>query len=214
MPKVEWFRRTTWTDRDRDDFNARLKRSRGIGNKAQYLRIQAGHLADAGLHAAAIELLDWLLTEFPVRIEQAVAHLQKAGALAGLGQIEPAIHEFRAALQAERDFPSVRTQAWLAFALFAVENELTGSYDEVSDVLKEFRDEAGLSLPVIEYGYSAVQAIIADFRGDRMSAREFAKRALAEASKVRSGLRYHPELGLVGPQSKPMEKKLRMIAGS
>jgi hypothetical protein len=37
MPEVEWFRRTTWTDRDRDEFNARLSRSRGIGNKAQYL---------------------------------------------------------------------------------------------------------------------------------------------------------------------------------
>jgi tetratricopeptide (TPR) repeat protein len=213
MPKVEWFRRTTWTDRDRDEFNARLSRSRGIGNKAQYLRTQACHLAGAGLNAAAIELLDRMLTEFPVRIEQAMAHLQKAWVLAGVGQIEPAIQEFRAALQAERDFPNVRTQAWLDFAWFAVENEMTHYYDEVSDVLNEFRDESALTFPVIEYRYAAAQSIIADFRGDRMAAQGFANGAMAAASKAHSGLSYHAEVGLVGIQSKSMEKKLRALAG-
>src|ERR1043166_6834050 len=167
MGKVEWFRRTTWTDHDRDEFNARLKRSRGAGNKSQYLRIQACHLADAGLHVAAIELLDRWLTEFPQKIQIASAHLQKAESLAGLGQIEPAIFEFRAALQAERDFPNVRTQAWLSFGSFAVERQLTHLYYEVSDVLREFRDESGLTFPIIEYKYAAINAIIAEFRGDR-----------------------------------------------
>src|SRR5690349_9374034 len=91
MSNNEWFRRTTWSDADRVDFSARLKRSRGAGNKAQYLRIQAGHLADVGHHAAAIELLDQLLAEFPERVELAQAHAQKAKSLADLGQFAAAI---------------------------------------------------------------------------------------------------------------------------
>ena len=65
MSKTDWFRRTAWSDADREDFNARLKRSRGEGNKAQYLRIQAVYLAEAGHHHNAIELLDRLFAEFP-----------------------------------------------------------------------------------------------------------------------------------------------------
>ncbi len=85
MSKPEWFRRSTWTDHDRDEFNARLKRCRGAGSKAQYLRIQACHLAEAGLHANAIELLDCLIMELPERMELANAHLQKAKSLVVLG---------------------------------------------------------------------------------------------------------------------------------
>jgi tetratricopeptide (TPR) repeat protein len=127
MSKTEWFRRTTWSDADREDFNAHLKRSRGAGNKAQYLRIQAGHLADGGHHAAAIELLDRLFAEFPQRIELAQAHAQKTDSLAKLGQLKAAIQEYRSALQAERDLPNIRTNAWLDFGWLVVEKQLTDS---------------------------------------------------------------------------------------
>jgi tetratricopeptide (TPR) repeat protein len=201
--KTEWFRRTTWSDADREDFNARLKRSRGAGNKAQYLRIQAGHLAEAGHHSEAIELLDRLFAKFPQRIELAQAHSQKAASLARLGQLEGAIKEFRAALQAERMFPNVRTNAWLDFGWLVVERQLTDLYDEVSRVLQEFREEDGLKFPAIEYRYAAIQALLADARREGVRAREFAKQALAEAAKDHSGLRYHARVGLVGRLSRP-----------
>src|SRR5262249_12695215 len=141
MSKTEWFRRTTWSDADRDDFDARLKRSRSAANKAQYLRIQAGHLADAGHHAGAIELLDRLFSEFPERLELTQARAQKAKSLAELGEIEAAIEEYRAALQAQRDFPNVRTNAWLDFGWLVVERQLTDLYAEVSQVSQEFRNK-------------------------------------------------------------------------
>jgi tetratricopeptide (TPR) repeat protein len=213
MSKLDWFRRSTWTDQDREEFNARLKRSRAT-NKAQYLGIQATHLAEVGLHEVAIELLDRLLTEFPERIQLASAHLQKAECLARLGQIEPAISEFRAALQAQRDFPNVRTNAWLDFAWFVVEKQQTDLYGEVLEVFKEFRPESADPFPVIEYGYWAIKAIIAESSGEEANACEFAKRALAEASRQHSGLRYHAKLGLVGSQRPWVEGKLRWLAVS
>lgn len=214
MKKTEWFRRITWSDADREDFNSRLKRSRGPRNKAQYLRIQAWHLADAGHHAQAIELLDRLFAEFPQRGELAQAHAQKAESLAKLGQSELAVQEYRAALQTERDFPNVRTNAWLDFGWLVVERQLTDYYDEVSLVLREFRDVRGLTFPATEYRYAAIQALLADFSGDKTRAREFARRALAEATKNHSGLRYHPTVGLVGSERDTFANRLRTLTGT
>ena len=213
MSKTEWFRRTTWSDADQEDFNARLNRSRGAGNKAQYLRIQAAHLSEAGHHAGAIELLDRLFARFPERIELAQAQAQKADSLAKMGQIESAIQEYRAALQTERDFPNVRTNAWLDFGWLVVKGQLTDFYQEVSQVLLEFREEGDLKFPAIEYRYAAIQALLADARGEKGRAREFAKQAFAEAAKDHSGLRYHPTVGLVGSERDTFESRLRGLAG-
>ena len=98
------------------------------------------------------------------------------------------------------------------FAWFVVSKQLTDLFDEALAILEEFRDESGLTFPVIEYQYYAARSIIADDRGDKRNAREFARNALKEASKEHSGLRYHSMLGLVGSQSKEMEKKLRALA--
>jgi len=212
MNRQEWFRRTTWTDSDHADFNARLKRSRGASNKAQYLRIQAFHLAEAGHHTAAVELLDRLFTECPERVQLADAHLQKAAALAVLGQVDAAIDEFRRALQSERDFPNVRTNAWLDFGIFIVERELSDYFDEALLILEEFRDDSGVSFPSITHCYCVIRALIADARGDATMARDYARQALAEALKAHSGLSHHPRVGLVGTKSKRFERKLRALA--
>jgi tetratricopeptide (TPR) repeat protein len=214
MSKTEWFRRTTWSDADREDFNAHLKRSRGAGNKAQFLRIQACHLADAGRHADAIELLDRLFTEFPQQFELAQSHAQKADCLTALGQIEAAIQEYRAALQAERDYPQVQTNAWLDFGWLVVKSQLSDLYQEVSRVMHEFGDGRGFEFPSVIYACNTIQALLADARGDNARAREFAKQALAEADKDHSGLRNHPRLGLVGPEHHTFERRLKALAGS
>lgn len=212
MAKTDWFRRTTWSDADREDFNARLNRSRGARNKAQYLRIQAVHLAAAGHHAGSIELLNRLFAEFPQRIELAQAHAQKADSLAKLGLIEGAIQEYRAALQTERDFPNVRTNAWLDFGWLVAIKELTDFYREVSQVLEEFREEGGFTFPAIEYRYAAIQALLADARGEKSRACELAKQALSEAAKAHSGLRYHPTVGLVDAEHNKFESRLMALA--
>jgi tetratricopeptide (TPR) repeat protein len=214
MSKTEWFRRTTWSDADREDFNSRLKRSRGATSKAQYLRIQAIHLAEACHHEGAIELLERLLVEFPDSIDIAQAHAQKADSLAKLGLTEAAIEEYPAALQGEREFPNVRTNAWLDFGWLVLEMQLTPLYEEVAKVLEEFRDEAGLKFPAIEYRYAAIQALLADARREIAQAREFAKQALAEAAKDHSGLRYHAKVGLVGSERATFAQRLRTLAGS
>jgi tetratricopeptide (TPR) repeat protein len=214
MKSTSWYRKRTWTEQDRADFNTRLKRSRHSGNKAQYLRIQAVYLAEAGHHEIAIELLDRMFAEFPERIQLAQAHAQKANSLAKLGQPEAAIIEYRAALQAERNLPNVQTQAWLDFGWFVVEKELTDFYGEAQQVLQEFRDEKGLKFPASEYRYYAIQSLLANARGERAAAREYAMLALTEAAKKHSGLRYHPTVGLVGSEQGAFDNRLKALAAS
>jgi tetratricopeptide (TPR) repeat protein len=169
-------------------------------------------LAAAGRDAAAIELLDRLFREFPEPFELAQAHSQKAMSLARLGRVDGAVQEYRAALQADRDVPSVRTYAWLDFGWLAVEQEMTHLYNEVSQVLQEFRDESDLRFPENEYRYAGIQAILAHARGEDDQARAFATAALAEAAKEHSGLRYHPRVGLVRARGSPLERKLVSLA--
>ncbi len=212
MAKTEWFRRTSWSNADRAEFTARLARSRSAGNRAQYLRIQAYHLALAHHHAAAIELLDRLFAEFPEHIELAQAHCQKAGSLAKLGQLDAAVQEYRVALQSERDFPSVRTDAWLELGWLVVERQLTQYYAEALEVLQEFRKEDGFQFPVTEYKYAAIQALLAEFRGEKARACEFARQALLQAARTTSGLQYHPRVGLVGSERNTFASRLRVLA--
>jgi tetratricopeptide (TPR) repeat protein len=213
MAKFEWFRRTTWTEDDRAEFNARLMRSRGASSKAQYLRIQASHLSDAGHHAAAIELLDRLLAEFPERGELAMAHSQRADSMAALGNRTIAIDEYRLAFDAERAFPNCRTNAYLSFGWLVVEFGLSGLYNEVLAIFSEFGGDLELPFPVMEYQRCAVLAVIAEAQGDSASARDFAVKAIAAASLQHSGFRYHANLGLVKSQPKWMQTKLDAIVG-
>ncbi len=211
MGRDDWFRRTTWTEKDKAAFFERLGRSRGAGNKAQYVRIQAAHLAQAGLHNDAIELLDLFFVEFPDDLFRAMAHHQKAQSLAATGQTEAAIEQFRLTIQAEQDRPNVRTQVWLDFPWFVATNRMRDLYDEALGVLDRHR--ASLLLPVEEYRMAATCALLAAEDGRTADAREQARLALAAAAKEHSGLRYHPTLGLVEEQDKAVRNRLEGLAG-
>jgi tetratricopeptide (TPR) repeat protein len=213
MSKEDWYRRKTWTEADRMEFDARLKRSRGSGNKAQYLRIQALYLADAGHDESAIELLDRMFAEIPDRIDLTQAHYQKAVSLAKLEHTNAALAEYRAALQAERNYPRVKTNAWLSFGWFVIEKQLTEFYGVVLEVLKEFRDERRNQFPASEYRYAVIQSLLADARGEQAVAKEFAIKAITEAAKGHSGFQYHPSIGLVGSERVQFEDRLNALAG-
>lgn len=68
MASDDWFRNKTWDNEIEVDFEARLKRSRGAFNKAQYLRIQASYLlscTDKYLQKVGIKLMERLISDYP-----------------------------------------------------------------------------------------------------------------------------------------------------
>jgi tetratricopeptide (TPR) repeat protein len=136
-----WYRRSKWTEIDREEFDARLYLCPIGLHRAQYLRIQAAHLADAGFFNASIELLDRMIVEYPEPFQIGLAHLQKAESLVQLGREDEAIRSYRSAVQSERDYPSVRTRAWEGFARFVIGRKLANLYQEVVEIVREFRDD-------------------------------------------------------------------------
>jgi tetratricopeptide (TPR) repeat protein len=206
----EWFRKTTWSSKDQEDFERRFSRSRRT-SRAQYLRIQALHLAQSGEHAAALVLLSRMLSEYPDRVQEAAAHLQCAQSLIAIGQHADAIDAFRAALATERSLPNVRTNAWLEFAWYVADRKLAHYYREALGVLDErARDEA---FPVQRFRSATARTLIEFALGNLTLARESARVALAAAAERHSGMAKHPTLGLVSTLPEDLVARLRRLAG-
>ena len=207
-----WFRKTTWTAKDQEEFWTRHRRSRGNYNKSQYLRIQASHLAQTGEPAlldAAMELLNRSLDEFPEPSQLSCHLMQRGDIFLRRGQIDEALGEFRAAISRERVYPSARTQCWISFGWVASVHRRVELFDEVEKVISERCKDALFRIDF--YRMHAIHAMIAMLRGDRICARQHAEAALREATKTHSGFRYHSKLGLVNDTDSVVRKQLEEL---
>jgi tetratricopeptide (TPR) repeat protein len=214
MGRDDWYRRTSWTAQDAADFQARLKRSRGDGSKAQYLRIQAYRLAEVGLHEPSLQLTDQLLREHPEPFELASTYEQRANSYAALGNYVEAIENFRISLAAQQQYPNVRTNVALSFAWFIILSRQAELYGEVEPLLQQYSADHGIMFPLDRFKRAVVRALLADELGHPTEARTFADEALAAAGEQHSGLRYHAQLGLVGEMPAEVAKRLAAIGGS
>jgi hypothetical protein len=197
-----WFRRTTWTPADREEFFARLRRSRTTFNKSQYLCIQAGTLL--GTHTpegivAALELTEVLLRDFPDPFELASAHLIRAECLESRVDIPGAVEAYRCALQAQRDHPKVRTTAYEDFAWLVATQPLPDLYREALAALDEF------GYPGWSYRSGGARALIQFALGDRAAAGQSARLALEAAAN-------HPRLA--GESDRRVHERLEAVAAA
>jgi tetratricopeptide (TPR) repeat protein len=207
----EWYRRRVWSSEDAKDFENKLMRAHSR-NRAQYLRIQAHHLAEASLHAPALQLLDRMLMEYPGNLFIALAHHQRADLLLRLGKPEEAIVAYRQAMEAQRKNPNIRTGSYLDFAWFVAQTSRTSLLDEAIEVLKEFGGEE--AWPIAKFKHFGALAIIYAAKGNFPLASRHAKKALAAMDAKESGFRYHRNLGLVRDVDHHMIKRLNDLAAS
>ncbi len=194
---TDWFRKTTWTIADAQDFEAHLKRSRGTYHKSQYLRIQASHLqaAHPPLYAAALQLLERVLGEHRDESQVASALFQKAECLVETLGFNAALPIFRETLTFERSNPSWRTNAWIVFPWWIVKEHRVDLYDEALEAISHGASSA--PFPVDQFRMSVVLAIVKDEKRDNALARSFAKDAYEAAARTHSGFQYHTDVGLV-----------------
>src|SRR4051812_16207676 len=116
---TDWYRRKRWQKTDEQEFFLKLARARKDG-RAQYLKIQAIELVatkDIALLEVAETLLNQMLTEYPDD------NFNKASALHTLGDIyklkkdyKQAIDYYKQALDFEKIYPKVQTQAYLDYS--------------------------------------------------------------------------------------------------
>ena len=207
---TEWFRKETWSAADREDFEAHLKRSRGVYHKSQYLRIQAVHLkrATPPLYREALSLLERVLTEWRDDSQVASALLQKAECLLETEGFDAAIPVFREGLKFEEQHPQWGTETWLIFPWQIVKHRRTDLFDEALKCLSRKND---LIFPKDQFRASAIRAIVEMQRGEVASAKSHATDALKAAGIDFSGFRYHPKIGLVGDMEPWVKTELERI---
>jgi len=211
MMEKEWFRRNVWSSEDAKEFENKLMRAHA-GKRAQYLRIQAVHLAEASLDAPALQLLERMVVEYPDDYFIALAHSQRANILLRLDKIEEAIVAYRQAMEAQRENPNVHTNAYLDFAWLVANTYRKSLFDEALDILKEFGgDEA---FPVMKFKYFGALAIIQAKIGNLPVASIHAKKALAAIETKESDFRYHRNIGLVRDVEPNILERLNNIAAS
>ena len=211
----DWFRRKAWTPKDREDFFARLRRSRGAYNKAQYARIQAYELLTTrtrDAYVAALELLDMILAEWRESSQLASVYDHRAECFLGLGDVARAVDSYQQVFQTQRVHKSWLTNAHLDFGWLVATAPLPDLYDEALALLGEFTH--GLVFPVNRYRASAIHALILGARGQREQAQGYARAALQEAAARHSGFRYHTTLGLVDSPDERVHERLQTLAAS
>jgi tetratricopeptide (TPR) repeat protein len=216
MTRRDWFRSTDWDEKTKEAFFERLSRSRSSSAKAQYLRVQAGHLQETNnkrLARAALELLDLMLAQFPEPLQVAQGQLQRAQCLASFGDFDAAVSAYRAAVEAERNFPNVRTQAWLEFGWFAVERRREQLYPEVLALLDQLLPSRRLPFPVDVFRFHGIRALIAADLGRQHEVPGEAQLAMAAAARPTSGLPHHPTVGLVDDRYSEMARRIAALAG-
>ena len=210
MAKNEWYRRSTWAELDEREFFERLGRSRDRFHRAQYLRTQAGHLNEAGLHAEALRLLDHLIGHEPEPNELAWAHEDRAETLEVLGRNAEALSACRSSLVAEKAFPNVQTRGPLRFARLVVDRRREDLYPEALEALDFFGKQAQ-PFAVDRFQLAAYRAILLFHQGEISKASTWARAALEVSQEAHSGLARHPAMGLV-KEDDPLLERVAGIA--
>ncbi len=213
MPKNDWYRKTTWTSDDAEDFFAELARSRTDIHRVQYLKTQALTLKDAEQYHAALELVDIAIEKFPNRETTQVRKL-RAECLWALGEREQSLGAYRAAFQAQREQRNILCNVALAFAE-AFHDVDDGAYRvELLELLREEVAQPESFGPFLEFRYALMFTRLLAGLGDTNAAAKWADRALtAQRAKI-SGLRHYKRVGWASGVDEGTEIWLRQLAAS
>ena len=207
----DWYRNTSWTESEREDFETRFARTRKA-SRSQYLTIQAGYLFEGGYFRESLSLIDRMFADYPERFNFSMGFLLRAKCHAALGDVSRAIESFRMSIQTERDYPNVRTNVPLDFAQFVVQNKINELFHEALSVLDETR-RVGTQFPAHDYLYYSLKSCLLDSLG-MDGAKSNAELAKTAAAKTHSGFWKHPTLCLVEEEPNWLRERLdRIIVG-
>ncbi|MEP6869007.1 MAG: hypothetical protein ABJA20_10870, partial [Novosphingobium sp.] len=193
--KDDWFRKPRLTQQEIERFEQKLKRTRS--SRHEYMRIQAYSLENAGQFSRTLELIDRIQTEEPDHYSLTLLYALKANCFRKMGNIDSAIHWYRASLQREKDRPSVIGTTSTEFPFWVATERLEQLYDEAHAILLETIDPRHL-FPMTSFKQYAALALITAEMGYIEDAKSSARAALLYAERTKSNAANHRNLGLVG----------------
>jgi len=205
----DWYRRKTWTNRDEEEFFAKLKRAR-VEGRAQYLKIQAIELVETKekyLLDVAEELLNKVLTEYPESRIETSSVLHTLGDIYRLrANYVKALEYYGQSLDFEKIFPNVITTSYLDFSELVVKTASTNLYDFTEALLENKLAEQ--LFPVAKYKMCSILSIINHEKDNLVKAKYYHDLAEENANAETSGLRYHKHLGIVVKRDSWLDKMM------
>ena len=198
----DWFRKTTWTKEDEEDFFAHFGRARNY-NRPQYLRIQTVTLLGKDRYEAAKKLIDKYFLDYPDdRFERALMYKSLSEVSTGLKDHDKAFEYLKKAAEFELEFPNVTCDARLDYAVLIVKQRKKDLFEEA----EKHVDLGGMIFPYQLYRAYAVLAIISKAKGDLEKYRYCRECAESAASAKKSWI-WHAK-GTEDPGLAKRDKKL------
>jgi len=214
---TDWYRNKSWNTNISDDFEARLKRSRGTFGKAQYLKIQGLELLDTpnlGTQKIGVIHLLRVISEYPMEEMQVINSHEALGIYYfDKGNFEKAEYHLR--IVVDRYINNTRNGTSWTADLKLVEIILkTNQVDKFSEAYNYVINfpTSELSFNNQRFYHSELAALLCDKMNKRNEAKDYALKALEYSKIVTPDFARHKTLGLVKATDEQI-KKLKTIAG-
>ena len=189
MASDDWYRNNDWNEAIETEFEARLKRSRGAYNKAQYLRIQASYLldnSDKNNQLVGLRLMNKLVADFPAEEFTLVFGQEQLGDYYfKTGDLDTAEHFYRIVTEHYKTKNSRRgtsAMADLKLSETILNSNQTNKFEEAYKICKEHPVDE-LTFNSDKFYYAELMAQLCDKMNKTDEAKSFAKTAL-EISKI------------------------------
>ena len=203
MANDDWYRNTNWNKEIAADFEARLKRSRGAFNKAQYLRIQASYLLDSlskEYQLIGVNLMERLIKDFPTEEFSVISGQEELGDFyLKQNDYENAEQFFRIVTNYYQDTNSrggTSAMADLKLAETILKSNKKNKFSEAYELVNKYPIDE-LTFNDNKFYYAQLRAQLCDVMNKNEEAKEFAKTAI-ELSKIKvAQFSRHKTVGLV-----------------
>lgn len=189
----EWYRGSDWSTAARQEFERRLTKARAA-SRAQYLRIKAVSLFEAGDLKAADSLMQRILDEYPDSFEAPLAREVLGDIAARQGRLSDAAEQYRGVIQIAPDLNTTSGQVHTKLAEVLFRLDATAHGVEIAQELREGAEQLRFNSDI--FRWSVINARFAAACGDEETMRASARRAL-DAAEAGPQLSRHPTVGLV-----------------
>jgi tetratricopeptide (TPR) repeat protein len=204
---VDWYRKTTWTIKDENDFFLRLKKSQKF-NRPQYLIIQASTLNSKNnneLLIGALNLLEKYFNEYPDdKFNKSSAFKLKGDIYYKMQNYGMALENYKNAIDFERIYPQVKTDAYLDYSELVVQLNKTEFFEDVEKLLLQQSEE--FDFPKDKYIKNAILSILYKRKNNIEKAYYYKTLAEKAANAENSDFRWHRKLGLVEDRNKLIDE--------
>ncbi len=199
----DWYRNKNWSGAIETEFEARLKRSRGGFNKAQYLRIQASYLLDSSdknNQLIGLRLMNRMITDFPTEEFSVIFGIEQLGDYYSKhGVYDKAEHYFRVVTdhyknENSRSGTSATADLKLAETILIANH--SNKFNEAYKLCKDYPVDE-LTFNNDKFYYAELLAKLCDKMNKNDEAKEYAKIALEFSKITKPQLPRHKTVGLV-----------------